>query len=151
MMLSFVRTDSKNQDFINLVKLLDKELADRDGADHSFYAQFNKIDLIKNVVVAYCDGNPVGCGAFKPYNDSSAEVKRMYVPEAVRGQNIASRVLTEIENWARETGFNTCILETGLRQPEAIALYKKMGYQVVPNYGQYAGIENSVCFQKELD
>jgi GNAT superfamily N-acetyltransferase len=151
MMLSFVRTDSKNQDFINLVKLLDKELADRDGADHSFYAQFNKIDLIKNVVVAYCDGNPVGCGAFKPYNDSSAEVKRMYVPEAVRGQNIASRVLTEIENWARETGFNTCILETGLRQPEAIALYKKMGYQVIPNYGQYAGIENSVCFQKELD
>lgn len=150
MTLSFVRTDSKNQDFINLVKLLDKELADRDGADHSFYAQFNKIDLIKNVVVAYCDGNPVGCGAFKPYNDSSAEVKRMYVPEAVRGQNIASRVLTEIENWARETGFNTCILETGLRQPEAIALYKKMGYQVIPNYGQYAGIENSVCFQKEL-
>lgn len=150
MMLSFVRTDSKNQDFINLVKLLDKELADRDGADHSFYAQFNKIDLIKNVVIAYCDGNPVGCGAFKPYNDSSAEVKRMYVPEAVRGQNIASRVLTEIENWARETGFNTCILETGLRQPEAIALYKKMGYQVIPNYGQYAGIENSVCFQKEL-
>lgn len=150
MMLSFVRTDSKNQDFINLVKLLDKELADRDGADHSFYAQFNKIDLIKNVVIAYCDGNPVGCGAFKPYNDSTAEVKRMYVPEAVRGQNIASRVLTEIENWARETGFNTCILETGLRQPEAIALYKKMGYQVIPNYGQYAGIENSVCFQKEL-
>ena len=150
MMLSFVRTDSKNQDFINLVKLLDKELADRDGADHSFYAQFNKIDLIKNVVIAYCDGNPVGCGAFKPYNDSTAEVKRMYVPEAVRGQNIASRVLTEIENWARETGFNTCILETGLRQPEAIALYKKMGYQVIPNYGQYADIENSVCFQKEL-
>jgi GNAT superfamily N-acetyltransferase len=150
MMLSFVRTDSKNQDFINLVKLLDKELADRDGADHSFYAQFNKIDLIKNVVIAYCDGNPVGCGAFKPYNDSTAEVKRMYVPEAVRGQNIASRVLTEIENWARETGFNTCILETGLRQPEAIALYKKMGYQVILNYGQYAGIENSVCFQKEL-
>jgi putative acetyltransferase len=150
MMLSFVRTDSKNQDFINLVKLLDKELADRDGTDHSFYAQFNKIDLIKNVVIAYCDGNPVGCGAFKPYNDSTAEVKRMYVPEAVRGQNIASRVLTEIENWARETGFNTCILETGLRQPEAIALYKKMGYQVIPNYGQYAGIENSVCFQKEV-
>jgi len=150
MMLAFVRTDSKNQDFINLVKLLDKELADRDGADHSFYAQFNKIDLIKHVVIAYREGNPVGCGAFKPYSDSSAEVKRMYVPEAVRGQSIASRVLTEIEDWARESGFSTCVLETGLRQPEAIALYKKMGYRVVPNYGQYAGIENSVCFQKEL-
>jgi putative acetyltransferase len=150
MMLSFVHTDSKNQDFINLVKLLDRELADRDGADHSFYAQFNKIDLIKNVVIAYHDGNPVGCGAFKPYNDSSAEVKRMYVPETLRGQGIASRVLTEIENWAMETGFSTCILETGLRQPEAIALYKKMGYLVIPNYGQYAGIENSVCFRKEL-
>ncbi|WP_285057849.1 GNAT family N-acetyltransferase [Pedobacter ginsengisoli] len=150
MMLSFVRTDSKNQDFINLVKLLDRELADRDGADHSFYAQFNKIDLIKHVVIAYRDRNPVGCGAFKPYSDSSAEVKRMYVPEAVRGQSIASRVLTEIEDWARESGFSTCVLETGLRQPEAIALYKKMGYRVVPNYGQYAGIENSVCFQKEL-
>jgi putative acetyltransferase len=150
MTLSFVHTDSKNQDFIALVKLLDKELAGRDGADHTFYAQFNKIDLIKNVVVAYSDGSPVGCGAFKPYNDSSAEVKRMYVPEAMRGQNIASRVLTEIESWARATGFDTCILETGLRQPEAIALYKKMGYLVIPNYGQYAGIENSVCFRKEL-
>lgn len=149
-MPSFIRTDSTNRDFIDLVKLLDIELARRDGEDHSFYAQFNKIDLIKNVVVAYKDGKPVGCGAFKPFDDLTVEIKRMYVLEAARGEKIATKVLTELEAWIKETGFNKAVLETGIRQPEAIGLYKKMGYTVIPNYGQYAGVENSVCFQKRL-
>lgn len=64
-MLSLVKTNSENPDFIALVRLLDADLAERDGAEHSFYAQFNKIDAIKHVIVAYADGKPAGCGAIK--------------------------------------------------------------------------------------
>lgn len=149
-MISLVRTDSKNSDFIDLVKFLDTELAIRDGEDHSFYAQFNKIDHIKNVVVAYKNGVAVGCGAFKPFEGLAVEIKRMYVVENARKEKIGSSVLNELENWALEIGLNEAVLETGLQQPEAIELYKKMGYLLIPNYGQYAGIDNSVCFRKEL-
>ncbi|TCC99252.1 GNAT family N-acetyltransferase [Pedobacter hiemivivus] len=149
-MIAFVRTDSINQDFIDLVKLLDKDLAVRDGEEHSFYAQFNKIDLIKNVVVAYENEKAVGCGAFKYFDDLTAEIKRMYVLETARGKKVASKVLIELEAWAKEMDFNKTILETGIRQPEAIGLYGKMGYAIIPNYGQYEGVENSVCFEKAL-
>src|SRR5690606_1639491 len=78
-MIRLERTDSDNKDFRYLVSFLDEDLAERDGDDHSFYAQFNKVDLIKNVVIAYNDNIPVGCGAFKLFSDGIAEVKRMYV------------------------------------------------------------------------
>ena len=64
-MIKIIRTDSKNKDFISLVNALDKELAERDGEDHSFYAQYNKIDAIKYAIVAYVDDQPLGCGAIK--------------------------------------------------------------------------------------
>jgi GNAT superfamily N-acetyltransferase len=76
------------------------------------------------------------------------EVKRMYVPLEHRSQGIASLVLQELENWAKELGYKKCILETGKKQPEAIRLYEKCGYKSIPNYGQYAGVENSVCYEK---
>ena len=147
-MISVTRTDSDNQDFIDLVKYLDADLAERDGSDHSFYAQFNKINKIKYVVIAYENGKPVGCGAIKEYEPNIMEVKRMYTALESRGKGIASKVLTELENWANELLYEKCILETGKKQPEAIALYKKNGYKLIPNYGQYAESENSVCFEK---
>ena len=149
-MITMLRTDSEHPDFINLVKYLDADLAERDGAEHSFYAQFNKINIIKYVVVAYENGQPVGCGAIKEYSPNSMEVKRMYTSPANRGKGIASKVLTELESWAAELSYEKCVLETGKKQPEAIALYKKNGYSLIPNYGQYAGVENSVCFEKNL-
>ena len=145
-----IRTDSDNADFRELVKLLDADLAMRDGAEHSFYAQFNKIDKIREVVVAYENETAVGCGAFKEFEPKSAEIKRMYVCENMRGRGIAGEILQELENWAKELNFTECILETGLKQPEAIALYKKSGYEIIPNYGQYIGVENSVCMRKVI-
>lgn len=147
-MISVMRTDSDNQDFIDLVKYLDADLAERDGSDHSFYAQFNKINKIKYVIVAYENGKPVGCGAIKEYAPKIMEIKRMYTAPESRGKGIASKILTELENWASELSYEKCILETGKKQPEAIGLYKKNGYKLIPNYGQYAEIENSVCFEK---
>lgn len=148
--IDLVRTNSSNEDFVELVKALDKDLAIRDGDEHDFYHQFNKIVNINHVVMAYENGNPVGCGAIKAFADDSMEVKRMYTPPEQRGKGIASIVLSELENWAREIGMKKCILETGKKQPEAIALYEKNGYQRISNFGQYENVENSVCFAKEL-
>ena len=78
------------------------------------------------------------------------EVKRMYVPLEKRGKGIASIVLQELEKWAKELGYQKCILETGIKQPEAISLYKKNNYAIIPNYGQYAGVKDSVCFEKKI-
>jgi putative acetyltransferase len=149
-MLQFKRTDSLDADFIELVKYLDAHLADRDGEEHAFYSPLNTINTIKYALVAYEGGRPVGCGAIKEFSPGVAEVKRMYISEGHRGKGIATGVLSELEKWAAELSCNKCVLETGKRQPEAIGLYKKNGYRTIPNYGQYAGVENSVCFEKEI-
>lgn len=149
-MLQITRTDSDSPAFKHLVKQLDADLAGRDGRDHSFYDQFNKIDAIRHVIVAYENEVPVGCGALKPLDETCMEVKRMYTLPGHRGKGVATRVLLSLEQWAKELSYKKCRLETGKRQPEAIELYKKNGYMVIPNYGQYAGIDNSVCFEKTL-
>lgn len=149
--LRILRTNSENQDFVQLVHLLDQDLQRRDGADHPFFAQFNKIDSIKYVVVAYMDLYPVGCGAIKEYDGGTMEVKRMFVTPEHRGNGVATAVLKELELWTVELGFKKCILETGERQPEAIGLYAKNKYHRIPNYGQYANVLTSVCFSKELE
>jgi putative acetyltransferase len=149
-MTNLIRTDSSNTDFVELVKLLDEDLRLKDGDDHAFYAQFNKIDAIKNVLVAYVNNKAVGCGAFKPSKDHSVEIKRMFVHPDYRGKGIAQQILAELEKWAADLGNKNCVLETGQKQPEAIKLYLKSGYVRIPNYGQYANVANSVCMQKLL-
>ena len=67
-----------------------------------------------------------------------------------RARGVAKRILFELEDWARELNYGKCILETGKKQPEAINLYQSNKYKIIPNYGQYLGIENSVCFEKYL-
>ncbi len=149
-MIKLARTSSDNDDFITLVKSLDAELAIVDGDDHSFYSQFNKIDKIRFVVVAYKDGKPVGCGAIKEFSAEAMEVKRMYVSPDGRKKGIATKILTELEKWASEMEYAKCVLETGKRQQDALALYKRNGYKQIKNYGQYIGVDNSVCFEKLL-
>lgn len=149
-MPDFLRTISDDSDFISLVRQLDVELAEIDGDEHDFYAQYNKIDKINHVVVAYENELPIACGAIKQFDESAMEVKRMYTLPAFRGKGIASQVLNELEKWAVELNFSHCVLETGIRQPDAIRLYEKNGYRTIPNYGQYIGVENSCCFKKRL-
>jgi GNAT superfamily N-acetyltransferase len=148
MNINLLRTDSDNADFRALVALLDADLAIRDGAEHAFYAQFNQIDKIRHVVVAYENEIAVGGGAFKEYEPQTAEIKRMYVREENRGRGIAGKILAELETWAKELNFSECILETGIKQPEAIRLYEKSGYEKIPSYGQYLNVANSVCMRK---
>lgn len=149
-MIKLVRTDAENADLLELVALLDEELKQRDGEDHYFFAQFNKLAGVLGVVVAYVGDAPVGCGAFKQFSDTEAEIKRMYVRPEYRGQRIAAKILAQLELWAIESGYHACVLETGFKQPEAIALYQRSGYEVIPNYGQYAEIGSSVCMRRSV-
>lgn len=149
-MTRIIRTNSENNDFVQLVAQLDQLLADLDGRDHDFYNQYNKIDTIKHVVVAYSGVNPVACGAIKEFDPETMEVKRMFTADSHRGKGLATQVLAELENWALELGYAKCILETGKRLPEAVRLYQRNGYHQIPNYGQYVEMENSVCFEKKL-
>ena len=150
-MLTLLRTNSDNKDFIELVKELDDLLAKLDGEEHAFYNSLNKIDKIKHAVVAYENGSPVACGAIREFSPDATEVKRMYTMPGYRGRGIATKVLAELEKWAAELSYHKCILETGKRQPEAIELYKKNGYTIISNYGKYLDVENSICFEKAIN
>lgn len=149
-MIELIRTDSGHPAFTELVMLLDADLHVRDGDDHSFFAQFNKVDSLQHVVVAYYKDCPAGCGAIKAYTSLTGEVKRMFVLPEFRGQGVAKSILSELERWAGELGYQELILETGKAMPEAIRLYTRSGYEVIPNYGQYKHIESSVCMQKAV-
>jgi len=142
------RTTSANPDFQQLVQQLDAYLSDLNGEEHSFYNQFNGIEALQFVVVGYDGDNPVGCGAIKPFDETSTEIKRMYVLPTHRGQGIAVQVLNELETWSRELGFKATVLETANDMPDAIGLYTKNGYERIPNYGQYIGMPRSVCMKK---
>lgn len=149
-MIQLLRSNSEHADFRTLVQQLDAALAILDGDEHAFYHQFNKIDALKYVVLAYRDQQAVACGAIKEHAPETMEVKRMYVLPEARGKGIATQVLLELEQWAKEMQYQKCVLETGKKQPDAIALYTKNGYSITPNYGQYQGVDNSVCFEKLL-
>ncbi|MHC0445388.1 GNAT family N-acetyltransferase [Flavobacterium sp. 3-218] len=147
--LELVRTTSQNTDFSELIVQLDANLASRNGEMQEYFNQFNKVDAIKHVVIAYINGIAVGCGAIKAFDSESAEVKRMFVSEEYRGRRIAYKILNELESWAKELGYTSTVLETSNVQTEAVALYTKT-YAIIENYGQYAGIETSICFKKGL-
>jgi GNAT superfamily N-acetyltransferase len=148
--MKIIRTNSENTGFIKLVEALDAYLKITDEDEHDFYNQFNNIAVLKEVVVVYLEGNPIGCGALKRRDAITAEVKRMFVSKEKRGTGIAQKILTELETWASELEYKKCILETGIRQVEAVHFYRKCEYKVIQNYGQYVNMQNSICFEKEL-
>lgn len=150
-MLTLKRTDSNDKDFHWLVEQLNRYLDEQYGRLQDYYSQFNKIDNIPNVVIAYLNDEPVGCGCFKKFDEQSAEVKRMFAREDARGRGVGAAVLTELEKWAAELGYTAMVLEHGNKQPEASKLYQRQGYTVIPNYGQYIGMEEtSICRKKSI-
>lgn len=149
-MIEINRCTGEDPDFSGLVKLLDQYLAEKDGRDHDFYNQYNGISTIKYAVVIYLQGKAVACGAIKEFGPHEMEIKRMFTHPSFRGKGIAGKVLSELENWGKELGTSRFVLETGKKQIEAIKLYEKSGFIRIPNYGQYLGIENSICFEKTI-
>ncbi|MCU0424678.1 MAG: GNAT family N-acetyltransferase [Candidatus Kapabacteria bacterium] len=149
-MISYIRTNSDNADFQALVQQLDQHLRAINGEEQAFFTQFNATNQLRHVIVAYYEGIPVGCGAMKPYSETIGEIKRMFVREEYRGKGIAQGILAALEMYAKETGCTSCVLETSRHLVSAINLYKNSGYEQIPNYGQYEGVEMSICFQKNL-
>lgn len=148
--IHFVRTHAGNTDFVKLVQLLDADLTVKDGEDHAFYHQFNGLEAIDYALVLYSQEIAIGCGGLKSFDNQGLEIKRMYVNEESRGLGLGSKILNALEKWTVELGYTYCYCETGKRQPDAIALYIKNGYTIIPNYGPYQGVTNSICFQKRL-
>ncbi|WP_430412351.1 GNAT family N-acetyltransferase [Kordia sp.] len=144
------RTNSKDKGFISLVKELDAFLTIKNGESDDFFSQFNGLENLDNVIVMYTNEIPIGCGAIKQYNTTTVEIKRMYIQENYQGKNLGIIILDALETWATELGNTRCILETGTMLPEAIRFYEKNNYQRIPNYDQYIGVAESVCFEKLL-
>lgn len=147
-MIQIERTDSTNRDFIELVQYLDLDLARRNGESNDFFVAYNNIQYIQHVALAIVDGKAITCGAFKQYDENTLELKRMYCREEYRGKGFAVKVLNALEQWAKELGYRRLILETGEKMPEAIGLYKKCGYSIIPNFGPYENVASSICFEK---
>lgn len=102
-------------------------------------------------VVAWDEGKAVGCGALRPMPDRRVgEIKRMFVRPSARGLGISRLILAKLESLAAEYAYQSLCLETGVRQPAAIALYKSAGFEPIPCYGEYAKDPYSVCYAKSL-
>ena len=148
--MKLVRTTATDPDFVTLVTALDAYLTVTDGDEHDFYDQYNQLDDIPHALVAYVGNTPVACGAFKPFDRTTVEIKRMYCTPEHRGKGLASAILRQLESWAGEEGYQSTVLETGTRQTEAVAFYESRGYTLTENYGQYRGVANSRCYRKSL-
>lgn len=151
--MDFKRTDGKDKDFIENCRLLDMDLDRRVGKKikRDKYKKFNRIDEIQQAIVVYEGNKAVGGGAIRRYNDEDTELKRVFVHAEYQGQGIGSKLVSLLIEWAEELGYQRMILETGELLAESCAVYKKLGFQVIPNYGPYVDMEESLCMAKELN
>lgn len=136
-----------------LVAALDEHLSTRYTPDDRFGPNLKPEHLAAGAgtfLVARAGGEAVGCGALRRLDETTAEVKRMYVEPAVRGRGVATAVLERLESAARELGVHRLVLETGIYQAEAVGLYRRAGFRPVRCWGEYAGSLTSVCFEKEI-
>jgi GNAT superfamily N-acetyltransferase len=127
-----------------------EEMYPEEGANHFRLDAEEVADGRGAFLVAYRDGQAVGCGAVRRNDHQVAEIKRMYVVPEARGRGIARQVLVALEAEARQLGVNRLVLETGLRQVEALALYRRAGFVEIPLFGEYIDSPLSVCMEKHL-
>lgn len=148
--MRFVYTDGCSLDFIELCNELDNFLNELvDGEENrAEYIPYNQLDDIQSVIIAY-DDIPVGSVSLKKYDHECAEVKRVFVKEEYRYKGIVNKLMELLENAAREQGYRYLILESGEPLVAARALYRKIGYKVIPNYGQYKDMPDFICMKKK--
>lgn len=150
--MEFKRTNGKNEDFIENCRLLDMDLDRRVGKkiERGKYEKYNQLDEIQEAIVIYEKGKPIGGGAIRKYDDENVELKRVFVQAKYQGQGIGSRLVLLLIEWAEELGYKRMILETGELLAESCAVYKKLGFKVIPNYGPYVNMPESLCMAREL-
>lgn len=149
-MITFNRTSFSNPDLQKLIEELDKEFVVRYPFIENIRIPFNLLNETARVVVAYDHTTPIACGAFRPVDETTVEIKRMYTVPSYRNQGIGKKIVLELEHWARREGFSVSILETGINQLEAISAYEKSGYTRIPNFPPYVDVKESICMRKYL-
>ena len=150
-MMTYKRVAASDPDFKALVIDLDKDLWGRYPDIQQNFAPFNFVDETFRVILVQKDEVPIGCGCFRPMKDKHViEIKRMYVVPSFRSQGVGKMILQKLEQWAREEKFVLAKLETGIRQPEAIAAYEKSDYLRIPNFEPYVDVKESICMMKQL-
>jgi putative acetyltransferase len=143
----------ESADASRLIAALDEHLASRYSPDQRFGPNLKPQHLAAGLgtfVVARADGRAIGCGALRKLDETTAEVKRMYVEPELRGQGVAKEILDNLEATAHELGVHRLVLETGIYQAEAIRLYRRAGYRPIRCWGEYSESLTSVCFEKKL-
>jgi putative acetyltransferase len=136
-----------------LIRALNAELEERYPEEGANFFRLDAHEVAEGrgaFLVAYIDGQPIGCGAVRRTEANVAEIKRMYVAPDARGCGAGKRIVIELEAIARELGARRLVLETGPRQPEAIAVYERAGFVEIPLFGEYVGSQFSVCMAKDL-
>jgi putative acetyltransferase len=145
--------DPRSPEALELIRALSAELERRydyadDGSGH--FSPEDALTPRSVFLIGRVEGRAVACGAFRQLEGDIAEIKRMFVVPDCRGRGYSKAILTELERLARQDGYAAVRLETAERQPEAIHLYQRSGYQRIPNFGIYADSKRSVCFEKRL-
>ena len=150
--MEFVHTDGRNRDFVENCRRLDADLEARVGREiqRSKYEKYNQLDAIHEAIVVYEDGVLAGAGAIRRYDDASVELKRIYVSPMFRRKGIAQELVSQLIQWAKEVGYRRMLLETGEKLSGAIALYAKLGFERIPNYGPYVDMPESICMAREI-
>ena len=150
--MRFEYTDGSNKDFIELCHELDEFLNELVGGEENRaeYIPYNKLEDIHDVILVYDNDNAIGSASFKKYDDQHAEVKRVFIKKEYRGRGISNKLMELLEDHARKKGYDYLILESGEPLIAAMALYRKIGYEVIPNYGQYKDMKDSVCMRKKI-
>lgn len=135
-------------EFVQLTDELDRELWGKKGVAQGAYDGFNRLDGIRDVVLAYVGDKAVGCASFKRHDAATAEVKRVFVRPEHRGCGLSKGLMGALELWARSQGVQALLVETSRTFVEAIGLYRALGYEPVANFPPYEGMDDSVCFRK---
>lgn len=152
MEIRFEHTDGRNKDFILLCHALDDFLNAIAGGEkkRAQYVPYNAVDDIHDVIVIYDADKAIGCAGFKRYDEECAEVKRVFICDEYRGYGLSKRLMDCLENAARSKDFSYFVLESGEPLVAAMALYRSIGYETIPNYGPYVDMPESVCMKKKL-
>lgn len=151
-MLEYKRTNGKNKDFIENCRRLDADLDQRIGKEiqRSKYEKYNQLDKINEAIVVYENNVLVGAGSIRYYDEINVELKRIYISPAFRGQGLGTKLVSLLIEWANELGYQRVLLETGEKLTESVALYKKLGFERIPNYGPYESMPESLCMAKDI-
>ena len=147
----WITCDGSNEDFNFMCRRLDEDLDRRLGREkRSPYVQFNGTENISEVMLVYNENRPAASGAIRKYDKDTMELKRIFVAPEFQGKGIGTKLVHNLEEWAKTLGCTKVILETGSCLIEACGLYKKLGYKVIPNYGPYENMADSLCMEKDL-